>query len=76
MLGSASAIRRVRRGRDLLVVAQVALLLFSLLAPAGAIAADPSASPSPTASSSTDPSASPTTPFDQAWSIADWKATE
>ena len=46
MFGSSAASRRARRAQRLLIALQVLLLVFSLAAPAGTIAADSSAPPS------------------------------
>ncbi|HET9615436.1 MAG TPA: hypothetical protein VFP22_11545, partial [Candidatus Limnocylindrales bacterium] len=60
MLGSSAASRRIRRGQKLLIALQVLLLLFTMIAPVGTIAADPSPSASDSAAApSSDPSADP-----------------
>src|SRR5690242_14899733 len=54
MVGSTAAWQPLRRVRKLLIGMQIMLLLFSLVAPVGTIAADPSGGPVDT------PSAAPT----------------
>src|SRR4051812_32121180 len=59
MLGSSAAWRPFRRVQKLLIGLQVLLLLFSLVAPIGTIAAEPASAPADTAAPSSDPSADP-----------------
>jgi hypothetical protein len=61
MFGSSAATRRFLRIRRVLIGLQIALLVFSMAAPVGTMAADPSPNPtdSPSAAPSTDPSATP-----------------
>src|SRR4051812_46239886 len=58
MLGSSAAWRPFRRVQKLLIGLQVLLLLFSLVAPIGTIAAEPPSAPADSAAPS-DPSADP-----------------
>src|SRR5436309_15176598 len=62
MMGSAAALRPLRRVRKLLIGMQIMLLLFSLVAPVGTMAADPSGGPvdTPSAAPTSDPSVDPT----------------
>jgi hypothetical protein len=64
MVGSSAGSRRVRRAQRVLIAMQVLLLLFSLAAPAGTMAAEPSTPPSeqPSQPPSSDPSADPSAP--------------
>src|SRR5690242_15568657 len=59
MVRSGGTRSRIRRAQPMLVVVQVVLLLFTMVAPVGTIAVDASPSPTDSAAPSADPSSNP-----------------
>ena len=58
MFGSSAASRQFLRVRRVLIGLQVVLLLFSMVAPVGTIAAEPSPTPTASPAPTTDPTPS------------------
>ena len=59
MFGTSAASRRFLRLRRLLIGLQISLLIFSMAAPVGTLAADPSADPGDSPAPSSEPAATP-----------------
>src|SRR5438445_8592124 len=62
MFGVSAASRRFLRLRRILIGLQISLLVFSMAAPIGTTAADPSADPSASPAPTADPTVTPTDP--------------